>query len=87
MKHIILTNLTIFVKGVIIKKMAKKAKAAVRLTGSGISQLLIVLTVIIVLTASYQAATQNDITGVAPTQLFLVAGVLGILGLYLKDEK
>lgn len=65
--------------------MAKKAKAA--LTGSSISQFLIILTVGIVLLASYQAATQNDITGVAPTQLFLVAGVLGILGLYLKGEK
>lgn len=77
--------MTIFVKGVTIKKMAKKAKAA--LTGSSISQFLIILTVGIVLLASYQAATQNDITGVAPTQLFLVAGVLGILGLYLKGEK
>lgn len=67
--------------------MAKKAKAVAKLTGSGISQFLIVLTVIIVLTASYQAATQNDVTGIAPTQLFLVAGVLGILGLYLKGEK
>ena len=41
----------------------------------------------IILVAGYQAVTQNDITSIAPTQLFLVAGVLGILGLYLKDEK
>ena len=67
--------------------MAKKTKAVLKFTGSGISQFLIFLTVIIVLAASYQAATQNDITGIAPTQLFLVAGVIGILGLYLKGEK
>jgi len=49
--------------------------------------MLIALTVVIILIASYQAVTQNDITQIAPTQLFLVAGVLGILGLYLKGEK
>ena len=42
---------------------------------------------VVILVAVYQAVTQNDITSIAPTQLFLVAGVLGILGLYLKDEK
>lgn len=67
--------------------MAKKAKTALKLNGSGISQMLIALTVVIILIASYQAVTQNDITQIAPTQLFLVAGVLGILGLYLKGEK
>lgn len=67
--------------------MARKAKTAFKLNGSGISQILIALTVIIVLIASYQAVTQNDITQIAPTQLFLVAGVLGILGVYLKGEK
>lgn len=54
---------------------------------STISQILIGLTVIIIIVAAYQAVTQQDITTLAPTQLFLVAGVLGILGLYLKDEK
>lgn len=54
---------------------------------SPISQILIGLTVIIIIVAAYQAVTQQDITTLAPTQLFLVAGVLGILGLYLKDEK
>jgi len=67
--------------------VAKKAKTALKLNGSGISQMLIALTVVIILIASYQAVTQNDITQIAPTQLFLVAGVLGILGLYLKGEK
>ncbi len=55
--------------------------------GNPVSQLLIVATVVIIIVATYQAMTQNDITTLAPTQLFLVAGVLGILGLYLKDEK
>jgi hypothetical protein len=54
---------------------------------NSLSQVLIAFTVGIILVASYQAVTQNDITSVAPTQLFLVAGVLGVLGLYLKDEK
>lgn len=52
-----------------------------------LSQVLIALTVVVILVASYQAVTQNDITSVAPTQLFIVAAVLAILGLYLKDEK
>ncbi len=66
--------------------MAKKAlfKAS---KNNPLSQLLIVATVLIVLVASYEAAYQKDITSIAPTQLFLVAGVLGILGLYLKDSK
>lgn len=55
--------------------------------GNSLSQLLIVATVVIILVALYQAVTQNDVTTIAPTQLFLVAGVLGVLGLYLKDEK
>ena len=66
--------------------MAKKAVLR-RSTGNALSQLLITATVVVVLVAAYQAVTQNDITSVAPTQLFLVAGVLGVLGLYLKDEK
>lgn len=49
--------------------------------------MLIAATALIILVGSYQAITQNDITNFAPTQLFLVAGVLAILGLYLKDEK
>jgi len=66
--------------------MAKKS--ALRISkGNPLSQLLIVGTVILIILATYQAVTQNDITSLAPTQLFLVAGVLGILGLYLKDEK
>lgn len=52
-----------------------------------LSQFLIVATVVIVLVASYEAVTQNDFTNIAPTQLLLVAAVLGVLGLYLKDEK
>lgn len=52
-----------------------------------ISQVLIGLTLVIIVVAAYQAVTQEDVTTLAPTQLFLVAGVLGILGLYLKDEK
>lgn len=52
-----------------------------------ISQILIAFTLIIVVVAAFEAVTQNDVTTLAPTQLFLVAGVLGILGLYLKDEK
>lgn len=69
--------------------MAKKSVS--KITGLGknnsLSQILIVLTVLIILVAAFEAVTQNDVTKVAPTQLFLVAGVLGILGLYLKDEK
>ncbi|OGD85521.1 hypothetical protein A3B51_02770 [Candidatus Curtissbacteria bacterium RIFCSPLOWO2_01_FULL_41_18] len=55
--------------------------------GNPLSQLLIAATIIVIVVAAYEAITQNDITTLAPTQLFLVAGVLGILGLYLKDEK
>jgi len=50
-----------------------------------LSQILIGSTVVVILVASYEAVTQNDITSIAPTQLFLVAGVLAVLGLYLKD--
>lgn len=64
------------------KKSALKASKSTL-----ISQILIGLTLVIVIIAAFQAVTQNDITTLAPTQLFLVAGVLGILGLYLKDEK
>ena len=66
--------------------MAKKSLFKVS-KNNPLSQLLIIATVIIVVIASYEAATQNDITSIAPTQLFLVAGVLGVLGLYLKDGK
>ena len=65
--------------------MAKKK--AITTKGNPVSQILIGATVIVVLVGAYQAVTQNDITSLAPTQLFIVAGVLGILGLYLKDEK
>lgn len=54
---------------------------------SMVSQVLIVTTLVVGLVAAYEAIVQNDITGLAPTQLFLVAGFLGILGIYLKDEK
>ena len=66
--------------------MAKKALIKISKSNT-LSQVLIGATVVIILVAVYQAVTQNDITLIAPTQLFLVAGVLGILGLYLKDEK
>lgn len=65
--------------------MAKKR--AITTKGNPLSQILIGATVVVVLVAAYQAVTQNDVTSLAPTQLFIVAGVLGILGLYLKDEK
>lgn len=66
--------------------MAKKS-ALKPSKSTPISQVLIGLTLVIIVVAAYQAVTQKDITTLAPTQLFLVAGVLGILGLYLKDEK
>lgn len=66
--------------------MAKKS-ALSKSKGSPVSQVLIGLTLIIIVVAAFEAVTQNDITTVAPTQLFVVAGVLGMLGLYLKDEK
>ena len=66
--------------------MAKKS-ALSKSKSTPISQVLIGLTLIIIIVAAFEAVTQNDITTVAPTQLFVVAGVLGILGLYLKDEK
>ena len=68
------------------KCMAKKALIQSSKSNT-LSQVLIGATVVIILVAVYQAVTQNDMTSIAPTQLFLVAGVLGILGLYLKDEK
>ena len=52
-----------------------------------LSQLLIAATVVVILIAVYESVTRNYFTDVAPTQLFLVAAVLGVLGLYLKDEK
>ncbi|OGD83604.1 hypothetical protein A3A54_00310 [Candidatus Curtissbacteria bacterium RIFCSPLOWO2_01_FULL_39_62] len=52
-----------------------------------LSQIMIAGAVLVILVAVIQAVTQVDITNIAPTQLFLVAGVLGILGVYLKDEK
>ena len=66
--------------------MAKKSVVK-QSKNNPLSQFLIVATVIVILVAAYEAVTQNDFTKIAPTQLFLVAGVLGILGLYLKDEK
>ena len=75
--------MTITTKSVMIIPMAIKKT---RSTNFNVSQILIVLTVGVILIAAYQAVTQNDITSFAPTQLFLVAGVFGILGLYLKDN-
>lgn len=66
--------------------MAKKSTIS-KSKGSPVSQVLIGLTLIVIVVAAFEAVTQNDITTVAPTQLFVVAGVLGMLGLYLKDEK
>lgn len=64
--------------------MAKKILPK-KVTANPLSQFLIGATVVIILVASYQAVSQNDITSIAPTQLFLVAAVLAVLGLYLKD--
>lgn len=66
--------------------MAKKY-SLISTKGNPLSQVLIAITVLIIIVAAYEAVTQNDVTTIAPTQLFLVAGVLGILGLYLKDGK
>ena len=66
--------------------MAKKTLVKSSKTNP-ISQVLIILTVVVILFALYEVVTQNDVTTIAPTQLFLLAGVLGILGLYLKNEK
>ena len=65
--------------------MAKKSLFTSK--SNPLSQLMIAGAVLIILVAVIQAVTQVDITNIAPTQLFLVAGVLGILGIYLKDEK
>lgn len=68
--------------------MVQRAKTAIKPSKSNtLSQILIVATLVLILVAAYQAVTQNDFTSLAPTQLFLVAAVLGVLGLYLKDEK
>jgi len=66
--------------------MAKKAVLK-RSKSTLISQFLIGATILIILVAAYEAVAQKDITALAPTQLFLVAAVFGVLGLYLKDEK
>ncbi|MDP2632817.1 MAG: hypothetical protein Q8P25_03785 [Candidatus Curtissbacteria bacterium] len=66
--------------------MAKKSLFT-QSKNSPLSQLLIVLAVMVITAAVYEFVTGNDFTNVAPTQLFLVAGVLGVLGIYLKDEK
>ncbi|MEK7580690.1 MAG: hypothetical protein AAB512_00245 [Patescibacteria group bacterium] len=66
--------------------MAKRAVIK-KSKGTPISQALIALTLVVIVIAAIQAVTNQDYTTLAPTQLFLVAGVLGILGLYLKDEK
>ena len=63
------------------------AKSAHRFSGNPLSQFLIILSVLVILLAVYESATRNIITNVLPTQLFILSGVLGILGLYLKDEK
>ena len=63
------------------KPLLKKTKS------SGLSQLLIASAVFVILIASYESITHIDITSLAPTQLYLAAAVLGILGLYTKDER
>ena len=65
--------------------MAKKSLFTSK--SNPLSQIMIAGAVLVILVAVIQAVTQVDITNIAPTQLFLVAGVLGILGVYLKDEK
>ena len=65
--------------------MAKKSLFTSK--SNPLSQLMIAGAVLVILLAVVQAVTQVDLTNIAPTQLFLVAGVLGILGVYLKDEK
>ena len=57
--------------------MAKKALFTSK--SNPISQLLLAGAVLVILLAAIQAVTQNDITNIAPTQLFLVAGVLQLL--------
>lgn len=61
--------------------------SARRLKSNPLSQLLIVGALLIVMLALYESNTKNNITLFAPTQLFVLAGVLGILGIYIKDEK
>jgi len=63
--------------------MVKQAKPLFK--KNFLSKSLIGLTLLLILAASFEAATQNDFTTLAPTQLFVVAGVFGILGLYTKD--
>ncbi len=63
--------------------MAKKPKALFK--KNILSRSLIGLTLLFVLVAAFEAVTQNDFTTLAPTQLFVVAGVFGILGLYTKE--
>lgn len=65
--------------------MAKKSVFTSK--SNPLSQLLIAGAVLVILVAAVQAVTNVDITNIAPTQLFLVAGVLGILGIYIKDDK
>ncbi len=63
--------------------MAKKAKTLLK--KNVLSRSLIGLTLVIALVAGFEAVTQNDFTTLAPTQLFVVAAVFGILGLYTKE--
>lgn len=71
------------------KKSARASKrSSISLPKSNpLSQVLIGITVLAILAAAVEYVTQNDFTRLAPTQLFLLAGVLGVLGLYMKDEK
>ena len=62
-------------------------KKPVRLKSNPLSQLLIVGALVVVLLALYETNTKDNITLFAPTQLFVLAGVLGVLGIYIKDEK
>jgi len=50
-----------------------------------LSRFLIALTLLLSLVAVFEGITQNNFTTLAPTQLFVVAGVFGILGLYTKE--
>ena len=51
-----------------------------------LSHVLIGITLLLVSIAAIEAVTQNDVTTLAPTQLFLIAGIFGILGLYVKED-
>ena len=64
-----------------MKSTARKLKS------NPLSQFLIVTALAVVLLALFESNTNSQISPFGTTQLFVVAGVLGILGIYIKDEK